>query len=294
VAADSGADEVCLESAADAERLAVAATTVRELGIDVSLAFAEAYSYDEVVKLCRAGLELGCRSQSFHDSFFRLGIHPDAIRAFISRLTSDVGDLPPLYVHLSNFYGHATMTAVAALTAGASAVDVCMNGTGHHCGHTSLAEVTLVLEHLYGVSTGIRTEALQGAYQLVMARSRVPMPLTQPVVGPFAFMGDGAYWAAESHLPFEERIHATFPFEPGVVGSEERVIWNDRTTTIEAVEHRLKSAGVAVTPERSLAIIAELRRELERRDTYPAWLADEEFLALAMKSTDEPSPATVR
>jgi hypothetical protein len=107
-------------------------------------------------------------------------------------------------------------------------------------------------------------------------------------------MGDGAYWAAEAHLPFDERIHATFPFEPGVVGSEERVIWNDRTITVEAVEHRLRTAGVAITPERSLAIIAELRRELERRDTYPAWLSDDEFLDLAKRTTDEPSTMSVR
>ena len=294
MAADAGADEVCLESASDAEHLVSAARTVKDLGLDVSHAFAEAYPYDEVVALCRAGIELGCRSQSFHDSFFRLGIHPEAIRWFIGTLIGDVPDLPPLYVHLSNFYGHATMTAVAALTAGASAVDVCINGTGHHCGHTSLAEVTLVLEHLYGISTGIRTEALQAASQLVKERSGVPVPLVQPIVGPFAFMGDGAYWAAEAHLPFEERIHATFPFEPGVVGSEERVIWNDRTLTVEAVEHRLRTAGIAVTPAGCLAIIAELRRELERRDTYPAWLADDEFLDLAQRAMSDAPTSSLR
>jgi isopropylmalate/homocitrate/citramalate synthase len=283
-AADAGADEICLESSLDADHLAAGAEYVRELGLDVSHGFAEIYTLDEVISICRAGTELGCRSLSFHDSFFRLGIHPEAIRSFIRRILENVSDAPPLYVHLSNFYGHATMTGVAALTAGATAVDVCANGTGHHCGHTSLAEVALVLEHLYGISSGIRLEGLRSVAKLLEQRTRVPVPLTQPVVGPFAFMGDGAYWAAEAHLPFSERIHATFPYPPDSVGSEERVVWNDRTLTTDAVGHRLEALGIETTEAQRLALIEELRRVLDDRGDYPAWLSDTEFGELVRES----------
>jgi isopropylmalate/homocitrate/citramalate synthase len=276
-AADAGAHEICLESARDADHLRAAAEVVRSMGLDVSHAFAETFTYRELVEICTAGVELDCRSQSFHDSFFRLGIHPEAMKWFIRRILEDVQDAPPLYVHLSNFYGHATMTGVAAVTAGATAVDVCANGTGHHCGHTSLAEVALVLEHLYGVSTGIRLERLRSVAKLLEERTQVPVPLTQPVVGPYAFMGDGAYWAAEAHLPFEERIHATFPFAPDVVGSEERVVWNDRTLTVDAVGHRLRAAGISVTEAQCAEVITALRDILQERGTYPGWLSDEEF-----------------
>ena len=280
-AADAGADEICLESAADGDSLREAADFVRGLGPEVSHGFAEEYEYDEVVELCRVGVELECRSQNFHDSFFHLGIHPDAIKWFIRRIRADVPGAPPLYVHLSNFYGHATMTGVAAITAGASAVDVCANGTGHHCGHTSLAEVALSLEHLYGIPTGIKLEGLRSLSTLIEAKTSVPVPLIQPVVGPFAFMGDGAYWAAEAHLPFEDRMHATFPFPPEAVGSEERVVWNDRTLTTDAVAHKLDALGLEASEARCIEMIAALREALERRASYPDWLSDDEFSQLA-------------
>lgn len=280
-AASAGADEICLESAADADAFRRAAGHVRELGLDVSHGFAEVYAYEDVVELSRVGVELDCRSLSYHDSFFRLGIHPDALKLFIRRILEDVPGAPPLYVHLSNFYGHATMTGVAAITAGASAVDVCANGTGHHCGHTSLAEVALSLEHLYGIPTGIKLERLRSVARLLEERTQVPVPLIGPVVGPYAFMGDGAYWAAEAHLPFAERVHATFPFAPQAVGSDEVVVWNDRSLTTEAVGHRLRTAGIEADEALCERIISELRTLLERRDDYPAWISDEEFEGLA-------------
>ncbi len=64
------------------------------------------------------------------------------MKVFIRRIRTEVPDHPPLYVHLSNFYGQATVIAVAAITAGVTAVDVCLNQSGHHCGHISLAEVS--------------------------------------------------------------------------------------------------------------------------------------------------------
>ena len=280
-AADVGADEICLESSVDADGLRAAAELVHEVGVDLSHAFAEAYSYAEVVEIVRTGTQLGCHSQSFHDSFFSLGIHPEAMKWFIRRVLEDVPEAPPLFVHLSNFYGQATMTGVAAVTAGATAVDVCANGTGHHCGHTSLSEVALVLEHLYSIRTGIRLDRLRSIAKLLEDRTGVPVPLIQPVVGPFAFMGDGAYWAAEAHVPFEDRVHATFPFAPDVVGSQERVVWNDRTLTTDAVGHRLRGAGLEATEAQRQAVIAKLRETLDRRATYPAWLSDEEFDRLA-------------
>ena len=285
-AADAGADEICLESAADTDAFREAADHVHELGLDVSHGFAEDYAYDEVVELCRVGTELDCRSQSFHDSFFSLGIHPDGLRWFIRRIREDVSDLPPLYVHLSNFYGHATMTGVAAVTAGATAIDVCANGTGHHCGHTSLAEVALALEHLYGIPTGIKLDRLRAVSEMIEQRTRVPVRLLEPVVGPFAFMGDGAYWAAEAHLPFEERIHATFPFAPEDVGSQERVVWNDRTLTPDAVAHKLRAIGIEPDVELGRRVITALRVKLDDEATYPAWLSDDAFERLAREVAD--------
>lgn len=278
---DSGADEICFESAPDEDYLRRAAERVRGRGREVSHGFAEIYTYDEVVRLSRVATECGYRSLAFHDSFFRLGISPDGIRYFIRSVRKDVPGHPALYVHLSDFYGHATMTGIAALSAGASAVDVCMNGTGHHCGHTSLSEVAVALEDFYGVPTGIRLHRLNEVAALVGERTGVPQPLDQPVIGEFAFMGDGAYWAAEAHLPHQDRIHARFPYPPHVVGAEERVVWHDRTATLDSIATKLRALGLPGEAELAIDVLARLRERLREVRQYPNWLTDQEFSDLA-------------
>lgn len=276
----SGADEICFESAQDVEQLQRLASPVLDAGKQVSHGFAEAYDYDEVLALCRAGNALEVQSQSFHDSYFRFALTPEAAKAFYRALRRDVPDAPPLYVHLSNFYGNATMTAVAALTAGASAPDVCMNGIGHHCGHISLAEITMVLEALYDVRTGIRLDKLVQVSRLVRDRSAVPIALPDPLIGDYGFMIDGAYWAAEASVPYEERIHAKFPIPPGTVGNVEQVIWASGTITAASVRAKLGVMGMddaVQTDDVVERIIEGLEVTLRQRSRYPSWLSDNEF-----------------
>jgi len=276
----AGADEICFESALDGEHLKRLAAPVLQHGKQVSHGFAEAYAYAQVLELCRAGVAIGVQSQNFHDSYFLFSLTPEAAKAFYRSVRADVRGCPPLYVHLSNFYGNATMTAVAALAAGASAADVCMNGIGHHCGHISLAELTMVLEALYGVKSGIRTERIMQVSRLVRECTGAPMPLPQPVVGDFAFMIDGAYWAAEAHVPYEERIHAKFPIPPSAVGNAEQVIWARGTVTAASIRAKLSVMHVAAaeqTDEVVEDIIEALEAMLRQRARYPSWVLDNEF-----------------
>jgi 2-isopropylmalate synthase len=183
-------------------------------------------------------------------------------------------------VHLSNFYGNATMTAVAALTAGANAADVCMNGIGHHCGHIQLAEIVMVLEALYGVKTGIKLDKLTEVSHLVRERSGVPLPLPSPVIGDYAFMIDGAYWAAESNIPYNERIHAKFPIPPEMSGNREQVIWAAGTTNAGSVRAKLTAMGIPADEQKDEPveqIIASLEAVLRQRTQYPTWISDNEF-----------------
>jgi hypothetical protein len=282
----AGADEICFESCLDGDHLRRLANPVLARDKRVSHAFAEGYDLPEILDLCRRGVALGVSSQSFHDSFFHFGLTPEAAKHFYQSVRNLVSGCPPLYVHLSNFYGNATMTAVAAMTGGASAADVCMNGIGHHCGHISLAEIVMVLEVLYGMRTGIRLDRLTDASLLVRERTGIPMPLPSPVVGDYAFLLDGAYWAAEAHLPYAERIHAKFPIPPDQVGNIERIIWSEGTVTPESIEAKLRAMG---TPPEQLEhgliadIMADLRIALEHLPEYPKWLSDAQFEQLCSR-----------
>lgn len=277
---EAGCDEICFESAQDGEQLARLADPVLSGNKTVSHGFAEDYPYAEVVAIVKAGVALGCRSQSFHDSYFRFALTPEGAKAFYRAVRRDVPDCPPLYVHLSDFYGNATMTAAAALAGGADAADVCMNGIGHHCGHIQLAELVTVLAALYDVDVGIRIDRLTEVSALVRERSGVPLPLHSPVVGENGFMIDGAYWAAEAHIPYGERIHAKFPIPPAAVGNRETVVWAPGTLNAGAVRARMGAMGVAeaaIADEAVERVIRETESTLRQRARYPNWLTDREF-----------------
>jgi hypothetical protein len=273
----SGADEICIDSLLDVEQLKIAADLVQAQGLTISHSFSQLYPYKSVVELCRASALCGYRSQSFHDSFFRFGITPEAIRHFVRALGSDVPNCPPVYVHFSNFFGHATMTAVAALAAGATAVDASMNGIGHLCGHVSLPEVAVVLELLYGVRTGIKLDKLREVSLLVRERTGIPVPETAPVVGDLAFIMDGSFWAAEADVPAERKVYAKFPFPAPLVGAAEGVVWHDRTVTEEHIRGKLASMGIGHREKDVARIMARLTARLDGGREYPNWLSDAEF-----------------
>lgn len=283
----AGVREVCLESCQNPDHLRRLADIALSHGCLVSHAFAEPYTYDEVVALCRAAQGMRMQSLSFHDSFFRFGLTPEGARYFYRAVQRDVPACPPLYVHLSNFYGHAVMTAAAAITAGASAVDASINGIGHHGGHISLAEIVLVLEVLYGVRTGIKLELLRETALLVRDLTGCPLAPGSPIVGDLAFVLDGAYWAAEAHVPSADRVHAVFPVRPEAVGNSQRIIWSDRTITADSVRAKLAHMGVADGIDDNLigAIIGLLTRKLEHA-TYPRWMEDAEFEAVCREIVD--------
>lgn len=274
---DAGADEICIESALDVAYLEEAAQRLGDAGLSASHAFAEKHSWDELMELSRAATDLGYRSLSFHDSFFRMSVTPEAMKAFIRRMRSEMPGHPPLYVHLSNFYGQATMTAVSAILAGATAVDVCLNQCGHHCGHTSLGEVAMVLEDMYGVTTGINLSRITETIHAVTERTGVPVAMTKSVIGDLAFMIDGADWAAEAHLPADSRMHSGLPFTPDHVGGEERIVWSDRTATVESVAVKLSSLGLPSSPESARAGLELLAAAVSDKAEYPWFLTDDAF-----------------
>lgn len=274
---EAGADEVCIESAPDARTLAEKCEDLRAAGVAVSHAFAERYSWDEIRELSRAASRLQLASLSFHDSFFRFSVTPEGMRAFIGQVREEVPGHPPLYVHLSNFYGSATMTAVAAVTAGASAVDVCLNQSGHHCGHTSLAEVAVILESLYGLRTGIDLSRVKETVELVSVRTGIPVRLTQPLIGDLAFMIDGADWAEEAELAEHERMHSALPVEPGALGGVETRVWSERTTTAAGMTQKLKSLGLPSDAQAAARALRMLSSAQGERTSYPYFLRDKEL-----------------
>ncbi len=93
----------------------------------------------------------------------------------------------PLGIHCHDDLGLATANTLSAVRAGASVVDVAVNGLGERAGNASLEEVVMALRLGYGLETGIKTEKIASISDLVERLTGVPVPPNKAIVGENAF-----------------------------------------------------------------------------------------------------------
>lgn len=89
------------------------------------------------------------------------------MKRLIERIDREVNC--PIDVHCHNDFGLAVANTIAAVEAGASQVQVTVNGIGERAGNADLAQTVMALSSIYGIDTGIRTTGLVETSRLVAA-----------------------------------------------------------------------------------------------------------------------------
>lgn len=181
----------------------------------------------------------------------------------------------PVEVHCHNDYGLATACVLAAYEAGADALNCSINAVGYRAGNAALDEVTLALETLYGVPTGLRLDLLPEVSRLVVAITGIPIGYFKGVTGGGAMSVE--QWGATARLTEDGQRRAAFAFEPELVGRTPRLVvgkWSD----LGAIEQRLADFGLTATPEQ-LADLLQRCQEAGLAAHRP--LTDSGFLTLA-------------
>lgn len=182
---------------------------------------------------------------------------PPAMRWLVGTLVREFA--VPFQVHCHNDLGLALANTLAAVEAGASIVDASVNGLGERAGHTSLDELVVTLEVLYGLATGVRTDLLYRLAHQVAAWSGVPVPAHKPLVGDHAFAHklDGHVQGVTAHPPLYE------PIPPEAVGNRRRIAVGAYTGT-HALRAKLRTLGLEVTDEQARRILAAVAPTWER------------------------------
>jgi len=164
---------------------------------------------DYLVEVCRAAKKAGATIINIPDT---VGvIAPSGMKALMTRLAKEVDC--PLEVHCHNDFGLAVANTVAAVEAGASQVQVTVNGLGERAGNADLAQTVMILESIYGVNTGIKKERLVETSRLISRFSGIGIAPTQPVVGENVF-------SHESGIHTQGVLKRSDTFEPGIMTPE--------------------------------------------------------------------------
>jgi 2-isopropylmalate synthase len=145
-------------------------------------------------------------------------------------------------IHTHNDSDLAVANAVAAVEAGATHVQGCLNGYGERCGNANLASVIANLELKAGFET-IGTEKLAelaAACRYLAELANLPLRHDQPFVGKSAFAHKGGV-----HVSAVLKDPATYEhIRPEVVGNHQRVLVSDLSGRGNIL-YKLKQHGLA-------------------------------------------------
>jgi 2-isopropylmalate synthase len=162
----------------------------------------------------------------------------------------------PISIHCHNDFGLAVANSLAAVRAGASQVQVSMNGLGERAGNADLVETVMSLNAIYGFKTNIRTENLFETAKLVERFSGVAIPITKPIVGENAF-------SHESGIHAHGVIEKSETFEPGImtpemVGHRRRIVLGKHTGR-HSIAKKLSEAGMSPSKDQLDEILERVK-----------------------------------
>lgn len=193
----------------------------------------------------------------------------EAVRALRSTLPNlDLG------VHTHNDLGMASANAIAALRAGADAVDVTVNGLGERAGNAALEEVVMAIEVARGMRSNMVLKELTALSQLVAECAGREIHYQKPVVGQGAFAHESGI-----HVHALLRDRRTYePFASELLGRKRPDFVIGKHSGITALKSALDALGLSVGPARLGEILTRIRRRAEELDGA---LTEQDLVVLA-------------
>ena len=220
-----------------------------------------------LIEVFRAAVDAGATTINVPDT---VGVAtPSSMSALVSAIRGDVKC--PIDVHCHNDFSMAVANSVSAVEAGASQVQVTVNGIGERAGNADFASTVMALESILGFDTGVRTENLVKVSRMVSRYSGISVLPVHPVVGDNAF-------AHESGIHSHGVIANSSTFEPGIMTPEmvghRRRLKLGKHVGKHAVRQMLGDVGMNPSEDELDAIVAKIKdiasrgKKIEDNDLY--------------------------
>lgn len=208
---------------------------------------------ERVIRVSRAAAEAGADRIGVADTTGYMT--PTRMHAFVSRLVEGLEGRAAVGVHCHNDLGMAVANSLAAVEAGASVVDVTVNGLGERTGIAPLAETAVALRLRAGVEAPWRLEQLPTLSALVENASGIPVWKQAPIVGANAFTHNAGLHVAAVLL--DPSHYESIPAE--MVGRTRRLVV-DKMAGRPTVKHRLEALSLDASDDMVDAVLAYVKR----------------------------------
>jgi len=207
---------------------------------------------NDLIEVYRAAVDAGATIINVPDT---VGIATPTSMLKLVRFIRENIDCP-IDIHCHNDFGMAVANTVTSAEAGASQVQVTVNGIGERAGNADLAQTVMSLNSIFGMDTGIATERLVETSRMVSRFSGIGIAPIQPVVGDNAF-------AHESGIHSQGVLSESSTFEPGIMTPE--MVGHRRRLSLgkhvgrHAVSQMLSDAHITATPIQLDEIVLQIK-----------------------------------
>ncbi|MBI5159713.1 2-isopropylmalate synthase [Candidatus Micrarchaeota archaeon] len=222
-----------------------------------------------LLKVCKEVEKAGADRINVPDT---VGVmNPSATRMLFGKVREAVK--VPIQTHAHNDFGLAVANTLAGVEAGATDVQVTVNGLGERAGNASLEQVVMSLHALYGVRTNIKTELLSETSRLLERYSEVYLPPNYPLVGKAAFAhesGIHAHAVLKAGQTFE-------PIAPELVGQKRRIVVGKHSGKA-SIENALKALGYEKIEQ---TLLIEATKKIKELAEVKKQIYDEDIIAIS-------------
>ena len=274
----------CFDAIVDAVR------TARRWTDDVEFSAEDATRSDREF-LCRvidAVIHEGCRTVNLPDTVGYAT--PDETRAFFAEIIARVAnaDQAVFSAHCHDDLGLAAANSLAAVQGGARQVECTINGIGERAGNAALEEIVMafkVRRERLPFATGVRTERLFDASQLLAELTGEPVQANKAIVGRNAF----AHEAGIHQDGLLKDVRTYEIMRPEDVGQSTQRLVLGRHSGRHAVLRRCDELGLGVSPSELDAVYEAVIEMGARRKTIGD--GDLRLVVDRLRATSEPTVA---
>lgn len=241
---------------------------------------------DFVIELVEAAIESGATIINLPDTL-GYALPNEMVDLFTSvRQQARGGDKVRYSTHNHNDLGMAVANSLAAVQAGATQVEVTVNGVGERAGNCSLEELAMLIEtrkSALQIETNIEQGEIYTTSHMVSRAMHYPIAYNKPIVGRNAFQHESGI-----HQDGLLKDRSTYEImDPEAMGISRSMIILGRHSGRHAIKHRLSEYGIAVADNELNDVYNRFKQVADEKKI----VTDDELIRIAGEATEtQPDP----
>lgn len=239
-----------------------------------------------VIELVEAAIASGATIINLPDT---LGYAlPDEIEELFRSVRQQArgGETVRYSAHNHNDLGMATANSIAAIRAGATQIEVTVNGVGERAGNCSLEELAMIIDtrkSVLQVATNIQPREIYETSRMVSRAMHYPIAYNKPIVGRNAFQHESGI-----HQDGLLKNRNTYEImDPEAMGISRSMIILGRHSGRAAIKHRLSEYGIDVADSHLTDVYNRFKEVADEKKI----VTDDELIRIAGEMTaTQPDP----